>query len=225
MLRIAIGYDPRQAISYNVLQYSIATKSSKLVQITPLVIEQIEKLCGFNKVGLTPFTYSRFIVPYLFGFEGWALFLDADMLVLDDISKLFDAADDKYTVMIVKNKQRFEWASAILFNCAKCRMLTPDFVRDTKGLHGFDFLYEDSIGALPPEWNHLVGYSERREDASLVHFTQGVPAFPETRGCEYTEQWMTEHKSMNSAEPWVTLMGNSVHATIKDGKIIPKLAA
>lgn len=80
------------------------------------------------------------------------------------------------------------------------------------------------VGELPAAWNHIVGYDEPRTDAKLVHFTQGIPAFPEIRGCEYTEQWMEEQKKANTTEPWAQLMGPSVHAVrVPDGRILPKL--
>ncbi len=221
MLKVFIGYDPRQPVSYNVLQQSIFTRSSKPVSITPLVIEQLP----IKRVGLTPFTYTRFLVPYLCGYKGWALFLDIDMLLKDDISKLFDLVDDQYAVMVSKNDKRFEWASAMLFNCAKCTILTPGYVEIAEGLHQIRWCNEDQVGDLPREWNHLVGYDAKRSDAKLVHYTQGVPCFPETKGSEYANDWHDEHKFSNSAMSWETLMGQSVHAAVKDGKLVPKFVA
>ena len=43
---------------------------------------------------LTDFTFSRFLTPYLCDFEGWALFMDCDMLVLDDLAALWRLRDD-----------------------------------------------------------------------------------------------------------------------------------
>lgn len=220
MNRIFIGYDPRQAVSYNVLQHSIAIRSTKPVAITPLIIEQLP----LKRTGLTPFTFSRFLVPYLCDYKGWALFLDADMLLMDDINKLFDLADPAYTVMVAKNEKRFEWASAILFNCEKCTMLTPSFIETAGGLHTFEFLKPEEVGGLPPEWNHLVGYDKPRPDPKLIHYTQGVPAWPETAHCEHARAWESDARFMVSAQPWETLMGRSVHAQVHDGKLKPKLA-
>jgi hypothetical protein len=221
MLKVFIGFDHRQPVSYNVLQQSIFTRSSKPVAITPLVITQLP----LKRVGLTPFTFTRFLVPYLCDYKGWALFLDIDMLLLDDISKLFDYADDKYAVMVSKNDHRFEWASAMLFNCEKCQMLTPEYIENAEGLHQIKWAKEEEIGDFPREWNHLVGYDEPRCDAKLVHYTQGVPCFPETQTSEYKDEWFKEHQITNLARPWVELMGNSVHATDFAGKRVPKFVA
>lgn len=222
MLKVFIGYDSRQPVAYNVLQQSIFSRSSKPVAITPLVLKQLP----ITRMGLTPFTYSRFLVPYLCDYQGWALFLDIDMLLRDDIAKLFALADDQYSVMVSKNEKRFEWASAMLFNCDKCRILTPEYVQKAEGLHTIDWVKPEEIGALPPEWNHLVGYDKPRKDAKLVHYTQGVPCFEETATSEYRDEWIHEHQGMNTSFPWLELMGNSVHAArLPDGKIVPKFVA
>lgn len=203
-LKIFIGYDHRQPMSLTALMHSLIKYSTKPLQITPLVLPTLP----LNRVGLTPFTYSRFLVPYLCGFEGKALFMDMDMLALGDISELFDLMDDS-EVMVSKNDLRFEWSSLMLFNCEKCSVLTPDFIQTTDKLHGLE--WANSIGSLPGEWNHLVGYDQPKP-AKIVHYTQGVPLFPETKGCEYSDEWWKLSTEATSALSWVELMGRSVHA-------------
>ncbi len=215
-LKVFIGYDHRQPVAYSVCSQSILSHASKPVSITPLVLSTLP----ITRQGLTPFTFSRFLVPYLCDYEGWALFLDVDTLVLGDIAEVFSHADDSYTVMVSKNEQRFEWASVMLFNCAKCRDLTPAYVETINGLHTMQWLPESQVGELPPEWNHLVGYDALRPDAQLVHFTQGIPAFPETKDSEYAHEWQAMAKLAAFSMPWQTLMGQSVHTA--DGKK-PKL--
>lgn len=218
VLRCFIGYDPRQPVSFTVLANSIMMRSSVPVSITPLIIEQLP----IERVGLTPFTFSRFLVPWLCDFQGWGLFLDADIILQDDIKKLFDIREDKYAVMVSKNKLKFEWASVMLFNCAKCDMLTPDYVEKAKGMHTINFVETDAVGELPGNWNHLVGYDRPRDDASLVHYTQGVPAWPETNDCEYAKQWHEDLHFSVAAQSWEKIMGQSVHAAMDaQGKKVP----
>jgi lipopolysaccharide biosynthesis glycosyltransferase len=221
-LRVFIGYDARQPISYTVLQYSIVKNSSKPVSLAALNIKHSPGL----RCGLTPFTFSRFLVPYLCNYEGWALFLDIDILVKGDIAELFSFADDKYAVMVSKNeKHRFEWASVMLFNCAKCKALTPDVVNTKDGLHGINWVPDEEIGDLPREWNHLVGYDEPRENPKLIHYTQGVPLFQEVGPCEHRDIWHEYAQEAVSSVPWIELMGGSVHATDCDGRRISKQEA
>jgi lipopolysaccharide biosynthesis glycosyltransferase len=207
MLRVFIGYDPRQPVAYSVLQFSLMRRSSRPVAITPLVIEQLP----IKRMGLTPFTYSRFLVPQLCDFQGWALFLDLDMLVQADIAELFDMADQNSAVMVVKSGARFEWACVILFNCGHPdnRTLTPENVEKAEGMHGIG--WTDKIGSLPAEWNHLVMYDPPKP-AKLLHYTAGMPCYPETKDLGYAEEWMKELKQMTMIAPWAQLMGSSIHA-------------
>lgn len=205
-LRIFIGYDPRQAISFTVLQQSLLRRASAPISVTPLVLEALP----IKRQGLTPFTYSRFLCPWLCDYEGWSLFLDVDMLCLDDIAKLFAHRSDYFDVMVVKNeKRKFEWSSMMLFDNSQCTKLTPEYIEAGRPL---SMDWARNIGNLPSRWNHLVGYDEPRTDAGIVHFTQGVPAWPETAGCEYASEWKRELASCLHVEPWANLMGQSVHA-------------
>ena len=210
MIKIFIGYDPRQRVTYNVLQQSIINTASQPVAITPLVIETLP----ITRTGLTPFTYSRFLVPWLCDYQGWALFLDADMLLAADVAELWGMRDEQYAALVSKNRLRFEWASAVLYNCAhpSNRVLTPEYVSGADKLHGLGWLKEGEIGEFPGEWNHLVGYDPSNPEARLIHYTQGVPAFPETRDTEHAELWHRTARQAMSTAPWAALMGQSVHA-------------
>jgi hypothetical protein len=204
MLRIFVGHDPLQPVSTTVLVHSIISRASKPVCVTPLSL----KTLPIKRRGLTEFTYSRFLVPYLCDYQGWSLFLDTDMLVLEDIAKLFELADDRHTIQLVKNKLRLD---LILFNNAKCRELRPAVI-DDMSRDPFGLWWASSVGALPEEWNHCVGCDDPRNDAKLVHFTQGVPFFLDTEGTEYVDEWRSELEASVHAESWESLMANSVHA-------------
>ena len=211
---IFIGYDPRQNLSYNVLCSSITVRASAPIAIVPLKLETLP----LQRSGLTPFTFSRFLVPHIVGFQGAALFLDSDMLCLGDIVELFDMALPQFkagkAACVVKNKEKFEWAALIMFNCShpKNRVLTPDYVEHAEKLHWLGWLDDEDIGEFPAEWSHTVMYDEPRADPKLVHYTGGIPVFPETVGCEHTEAYHREMTIMGSIQPWPTLMGRSVHA-------------
>jgi lipopolysaccharide biosynthesis glycosyltransferase len=168
----------------------------------------------------TDFSFSRFLTPFLSEFADWSVFMDCDMLVLDDIAKLFALRDDRYAVMVVKHDhvpreqkkfldqpqtpyQKKNWSSVMLFNNARCRALTPQYVNTASGLelHQFKWLADDGlIGEIPSRWNHLVGYDAPRPDASLVHYTLGGPYFDEYRDCEYAGEWRNEREAMLHVE-------------------------
>lgn len=220
-LPVFIGYDHRQPVSFMTLTHSLIGHSSKPLAITPLVLGTL----ALRRVGLTPFTFSRFLVPRLMDYDGWALFLDIDMMARADPAELFALADDRYAVMVSKNPIRFEWASMMLFNCKKCSVLTPEYVEAENGLHKIAWAPEEEIGEIPGEWNHLVGYDKPNPNAKLVHFTQGVPAYPETKDCEFGEEWRQMASSAFSSVSWRELMGNSVHAAVVHERLKKQQAA
>lgn len=221
MIRVYIGYDPREAVAFSVLAHSIYRRATQPVSITPLMLSQLSSTLTRERHPLqsTDFSFSRFLAPYLSGYAGWSAFMDCDMLMLEDIAKLWALRDDRYAVMVVKHEHvpsetrkflgepqtkydRKNWSSVMLFNNAKCRALTPEYVNRASGLelHQFKWVENDNlIGALPDQWNHLVGYNPPRPDAALVHYTLGGPYFETYRNCEYADEWRNERSAMLNA--------------------------
>ena len=204
--RVFIGYDPRQPVAYNVAQYSVARNASKPVSITPLILDQLP----IKRRGVTEFTFSRFLVPYLMGYRGKGMFMDADMVVTGDVCELIDSCGCDAAVHVVQDQPRFEWPSMMVFCNARCRTLKPEYIDDEENTL-FDFKWANAIGEIPKEWNHCVGYEEPRSDAKLYHYTCGLPCWPETQEFE-PSYWMDEFKQANSTVSWKELMGNTVHA-------------
>lgn len=218
MIRIFIGYDPREAVAFNVLCHSIQTRSSLPVSIAPLMLSQLRGVLARERHPLqsTDFSFSRFLTPHLSDYAAWSIFLDCDMLMLDDVAALWALRDERYSVMVVKHDHRpreatkflgqpqtayakKNWSSVMLFNNARCRALSADYVSRASGLelHQFKWLQSDGlIGALPARWNHLVGYDPPSRDVSLVHYTLGGPYFADYAECEYAAEWRAERDAM-----------------------------
>jgi hypothetical protein len=218
VIRIFIGFDERETVAWHVLTHSILARASQPVSFTPLALNNLKGIFTRPREALqsTDFSFSRFLTPYLSGYEGWSLFMDCDMLVRRDIAELWALRDERYAVMCVKHDHqpkemvkfldqpqtpynKKNWSSVMLFNNAKCRALTPEFVNTASGLqlHQFKWLgNDDLIGALPTTWNHLVGYSEPTSDASNVHYTLGGPYFDEYHGCEHAQAWRDDRNAM-----------------------------
>jgi lipopolysaccharide biosynthesis glycosyltransferase len=222
VIRVFIGYDSAEAVAFSVLSRSIHARASAPVAVSPVMLSQLRGVFErpHNALQSTEFSFSRFLVPWLAGYEGWAVFMDCDMLMRDDVAELWKLRDERFAVQVVKHAhvpkedvkflghtqtkyQKKNWSSVMLMNCARCKALTPQFVNAASGLelHQFKWLEsEDLIGALPSRWNHLVGYDAPRRDAALVHFTIGGPWFPEYRDSEYAPEWFSEREAMLSAQ-------------------------
>jgi hypothetical protein len=206
--QVFIGYDPRQPLAFNVANHSLMSRLSRPAPVTRLQLDQLP----IKRRGLTEFTYSRYIVPFLSGFDGYSLFLDSDTLVLGDVWRIFDNLDPSASISIVNHEGQlaFERASVVLFNNKRCATLTPEFIEDTNNKM-FDLVWASRIGTLLPEWNHLVGYNKPNPEAKIVHFTKGIPCWPETKGTEFVTEWSEEMFRMSHTCSFEELMGGSVH--------------
>lgn len=214
MINIFIGYDPREAIAYHVCANSIIRHSSKPVAITPLALKNMQDYEEKHTDGSNQFIYSRFLVPHLMGYKGWAIFMDGDMLLREDIERLWELRDETKAVQVVKhdyetkmtekylgskneNYPRKNWSSVILWNCGHPAnaAVTPEFVQNATGaqVHRFTWLTDDLIGELPPEWNWLDVEYDWNPLAKLVHYTLGTPCFHEfaTQGT-FSDEWHRE---------------------------------
>ena len=105
MINVFIGYDPREAVAFNVLAYSIQARASEPVSIAPLMLSQLKAVLKRERHPLqsTDFSFSRFLTPCLSDYSGWSVFMDCDMVMLDDIANLYRLRDDRYAVMAVKH--------------------------------------------------------------------------------------------------------------------------
>lgn len=210
---IYIGYDPREAIAYHVCANSIIRQSSQPVTLAPLALNTIQDYQEQHTDGSNQFIYSRFLVPYLQEYQGWAIFMDGDMIVRDDIAKLWDLRDDTKAVMCVQhdyqtkmttkylgakneNYPRKNWSSVILWNCdhPANKGITPGLVETSTGaeLHRFTWLTDSEIGQLPAEWNWLPDELGENPAAKLLHYTLGTPCFHEFANTPMGAEWHRE---------------------------------
>jgi lipopolysaccharide biosynthesis glycosyltransferase len=212
---VFIGYDPREAIAFHVCVNSIIRHSSQPVSIIPLALNLFQDYQETHTDGSNPFIYTRFLVPYLMRWNGWAIFMDGDMVVQADITQLWELRDGNQDVMVVKhdyqtrsrqkylgnvneNYPRKNWSSVILWNCGNFpnRCLTPEFVQKSTGqyLHRFSWLDDARIGELPLEWNWLPDEYGENPQAKLLHYTLGAPCFEEFADTPQAEAWHRERE-------------------------------
>jgi lipopolysaccharide biosynthesis glycosyltransferase len=213
MIPVFIGYDPREAIAFHVCANSIIRHSSQPVQIIPVALNLFREYTETHTDGSNHFIYTRFLVPYLMKWQGHAIFIDGDMIVRDDIAKLWDMRDHSKDVQVVKHDYktrmpvkylgsknedypRKNWSSVILWNCNSYpnRKLTPEYVMKATGaeLHRFTWCTDDRIGELPPEWNWLPDEYGANPDAKLLHYTLGTPCFHEFASTPQGSEWHRE---------------------------------
>ena len=175
-----IGYDSKEDIAYRVCRQSLLNQSSIDIKIVSLKLYELIAR-GLYKRSIDPlasteFTYSRFFIPLLMNFKGWAVFCDCDFLFFEDIAKLFNDLSDDKAIYCVKHDYkptekhkmdgqqqtiypRKNWSSLIVFNCShpSNRKLDIKTVNNETGafLHQFKWLKDEEIGSLDERWNFV----------------------------------------------------------------------
>lgn len=211
MIRLFIGYDEVEAIAWHTLVQSVIEHTSVPVSITPI---KQTMLPMYNRERNTKqsneFSFTRFLVPHLCNYEGWAIFMDCDMLLTTDLNELWKLRDESKSVLVVKHDYtpktrmkylgaiqyqypRKNWSSVMLFNNDKCRKLTPEYVNEAlpMDLHRLNWTNDSEIGELPIEWNHLVGEYKENPNAKNYHYTIGGPYFDEYQNVEGAGEWFS----------------------------------
>ena len=217
-LRVYVGWDSREDIAYQVCKRSILDTASVPVEIIPLKLKELRKQEVYwrseDKLASTEFTFSRFLLPELNKYNGWALFIDCDFVALTDIKKLFDQCNDKYALLCAQHDYqpkestkmdgqrqtvypRKNWSSMMLVNCSHPanKELTKELVNDEKTtgkyLHRFSWLSDNLIGKISHEWNWLVGHYKQPADGTpkFLHYTEGGPWFKQCQDCEYANEY------------------------------------
>ncbi len=225
-MKVFIGWDPQQMRVWNVAARSLERHASR-----PVAVERLDMIhlraqghyyrptearpAGYwDVISAAPMAtghaISRFLVPRLCDYTGWAVFTDGDVLFRHDIADLFALADPNKAVQVVQHRHepaalvkmaghqqttylRKNWSSVVLWNCghAANRALTVDLVNQLPGrdLHRFCWLEDRQIGALPAAWNVLIG-EEAHEDPAIAHFTNGTPDLAGHENQPFAGEWL-----------------------------------
>lgn len=220
MIHLFCGYDKRESVGFHAFVASVIERASVPVAIHPLDAKGLPQ-------GTNTFTFSRFLVPWLMGFKGRAIFMDAcDMLMLDDIAKLDELFVRGKAVQCVQHDYRTRnpvkyigtpmespnrdyprknWASVMLMNCAHPGWagMTPARIENFRDiptrLLGLNWLHDSDIGSLPGEWNRLVDEGQPVEGAKVLHWTCGVPAFKHYRNAPGADHWHHQALDLEAA--------------------------
>lgn len=215
LIPLYTGFDPREEAGTHVFHSSVIHTSSEPVALIPLDLKMLgEVYQGGQRDGSNAFIYSRFLIPYLQNYEGFAIFADgADMLCRGDIAELWAMRDPYKAVQVVKHEYKTKhprkyigtqmeaknedypcknWSSLMLINCQHYgwREINPGTIEDSIGayLHRFQFLEPRFVGSLPWAWNWLDEYGEN-PDAKIIHWTNGTPAFKHYQNAPHAKEF------------------------------------
>jgi len=183
-ITICIGTDGTTEIARKVLEYSIlqSHKGHRRISFVPLS----DPPCYRELGTATGFSLQRWRVPEIRGYDGWAIYLDADQLVFSDIADLWDIATQP------RRTDTSAWCtyyhgrpetSVMLIDCACAKYSWPTLEATVDHLRSLDrdgrstyYSFVMSGGHLrrlpaqiPSYWNHLNQYEPGV--TRLLHFT------------------------------------------------------
>ena len=211
---IYIGYDSTQHEAYAVCKASIERYNTSHT-IRPLVLDQLKKERLYWRPyqnESTEFAFSRFLVPYLSMYQGYALFCDSDFLWKCDPAELLDFTHDTYDVWCVQHPTflspsikmnnkvnlsypRKYWSSLMLFNNNRCNKLNLEYVNHAPAGALHEMEWAESIGDIPAEYNAMVNYYDFKS-AKAVHFTDGGPWHNIHDNILYSNEWKQIYKKL-----------------------------
>ena len=224
-MKVYVGYDTREDIAYQVCEHSIKRRNGQ-TEVVALKQKDLREKGIYtrevDKLASTEFTFTRFFVPYLNNYKGWAVFCDCDFVWRISPTELEQYCDDSKAVVCVQHDYkpkeglkmdgqiqlqypRKNWSSMVLWNCGhpKNKVLTPELLNTESGkfLHRFSWLNDSDIGNLPPIYNWLVSWYQEPKDGipKILHYTEGGPWFENYRNCEYADVWKKELINLFSA--------------------------
>lgn len=226
MIRLFVGWDEREEVGSHVFTSSVIHNSSLPVSITHLNKQAVANLYGTKiEEGTNAFTLSRFLVPALCDFSGFAIFADgADMLCRGDLAELWSYKNPNFAVQCVRHKyetrhtkkyvntrmeaenemyDRKNWSSLMIMFCGHMawRKATPEWLEKQSKLDVLQMRWipDDRIGTLPLTWNWLADEFGPNHQARLVHWTCGVPGFPAYEATPHSDEWRKQLKRVNYA--------------------------
>lgn len=183
--QVFVGCMPEQELAFLVLKYSIQKHSSISVEVHQLHeavkssgIEIPEPKDPKNR-GRTPFSFQRFAIPRIRQFEGRAVYVDSDMLVLKDLRELWltPMGDHQmFSAASAEDTSRRPQFSVMLIDCES---LHWDCEKIVDKLDADELTYEQVMydmatvrswrAGLSHHWNSLETYNPG--ETRLIHFT------------------------------------------------------
>lgn len=217
-LRIFVGLDESQLVAYRVLEYSIRKSASIPIEITPMLDFPYRLPASPENRPRTNFSFCRFMIPQLCGYQGRALYLDADMLVFGDVAELADLPFGAHAILRSESLTSGLWAgheptdnfgaqlSVMLLDCSRLPWDVEQIVADLdEGRYDYKALMADLCivdpaeiaDGIPGAWNDLERYDPAT--TKLIHYTV-VP----------TQPWKVDDNPLNDL--WMSWYGEAVEA-------------
>ncbi len=188
-IRIFVGCDPNDCDleQMMVLEYSVRKHASLPADFHWMQLSRDpdnfwfsdpERHLGWRtETWATPFSGFRWAVPALCGFEGRALYMDADMLVLCDLAELWRMPFADGAVLTGKGRKT-SWRFCLsVWDCARAKAHLPDIghLRGTPASHQqlmhYFSTHSELIQPMHSDYNNVDGEKKPVDAIRVLHYS------------------------------------------------------
>jgi hypothetical protein len=186
-VRVYVGSQDAQMLGVKVLEYSIRAHTKAEVVVFPLHEARVEFPMprDVKNRPRTPFSFQRFYIPALQGYQGRAIYLDSDMQVFRDITELWNLPFEGADLLAARepgDSSRKPQFSVMLLNCEELKWNLTEIVAalDRGELTYETLMYDMAVArkvraAIDASWNSLERYVPGT--TGLLHYTD-MPTQP-----------------------------------------------
>jgi len=189
-IRIYVGTDRSQMVGVKVLEYSIGKHTQRPFRVIPMGDLGLPDPKDVRQAKRTGFSFNRFAIPRLAGFQGKAIYMDADMQVFSDIGDLWDIPFEGKKMLIQEDipdehvnavgslipRKRVKQCAVSLLDCEQLQWNPEEIIAGLDGkytyeelMHHLCILDESEVGyVIPFQWNSLEHWDEKTKN---IHYT------------------------------------------------------
>jgi hypothetical protein len=219
VIKIFVGCDPNNCDleQMMVLDYSIRKNTQYPVEITwmqlshdpdsPWFSDQTHHLGWHTEKWATPFSGFRWAIPQLCNFEGRAIYMDADVIVLTDIAELWNTPFNQDTMVIAKGGKSTARLCTCVWNCEVAKKYLPPLQQlktDPDGHKKLMKLIQDKpqlVQNYISSYNCIDGEELPITEIKILHYSD--------MGTQFSHKYSIPRLKLNNQKHWF------------DGKIFP----
>jgi hypothetical protein len=179
MIKLFVGCDPNgcDAESQMVLEYTARKRCSEEIDIVWMKHsnDPNDFWNGWNsKTWATPFSGFRWGIPTHCDFEGQAIYMDSDMIILGDLAELWNEPWNDTAIIMGKGGWRFCVAK---WNCERAKEVLPPIEQ----IKSEPYSHQQLAHGLPKhphleqifdrQWNNFDGENDELDNIKILHYT------------------------------------------------------
>ena len=178
-IKLFVGVDPNgcDAESQMVLEYTAKKNSSLPVDITWMQHSNNPESIWSNwrsETWATPFSGFRWGIPAACNYEGQAIYMDSDMIILGDLAELWKEPWNDTAIIQMKG----DWRTCVAkWHCARAGKVLPAItdIKNVPNAHQQLFTALQHNPGLTQvfdrQWNNFDGENDKLQDIKILHYT------------------------------------------------------